>query len=69
LPEINKITLSGSEQPTAVSPAPAVEKPKSVAPQQSETERKLNELQHLLDQKLIQQDEYQKKRAEILEKM
>jgi hypothetical protein len=40
-----------------------------VAPQQSETERKLNELQHLLDQKLIQQDEYQKKRAEILEKM
>jgi hypothetical protein len=69
LPEINKITLTGSEQQLPVSVAPAIEKPKTAAPQQSETERKLNELKRLLDQGLIQQDEYQKKRTDILDKM
>jgi len=71
LPEINKITLTASEQPSLAPGTPTVDTPKIVPPNhpESETGKKLKELKRLLDQGLIRQEEYQKKRAQVLDRM
>jgi len=65
------INTSETEQPSPISVTPTSEKTRIATPLQSESEAeaKLKELKSLLDQGLIQQDEYEKKRNQIIDKI
>lgn len=68
LPEINKIKIEEFTQKNEPAPRQTVT-PKNGEMVESETGKKLRELKCLLDAGLIREDEYEKKRNQILDKM